>query len=243
MASIDSSLCPRTTHSSCLAQRRYEASWSPPAKTPLHVFFSIAFCSLATSRDQARAWLWLCDLGSAGIPESFFTFAPSFWRTRRWAAPFSHSRSCLILHQQPNSAEKRRECPELSKRVHPRLPNLPSPQPINLPSGRLRFTGAGCCRIHTSIWNPLPVWLGFLNHPGAYSQSLPLWITLRFKHCDHIPWFSMDLTGLSLPTWLRMKQSLSRTGPSLRTGLLHNWLFHLKMNYAAMKIFYISILK
>lgn len=133
LASIDSSLCPRTTHSSCLAQRRYEASWSPPAKTPLHVFFSIAFCSLATSRDQARAWLWLCDLGSAGIPESFFTFAPSFWRTRRWAAPFSHSRSCLILRWQPNSAEKRRECPELSKRVRPRLPNLPSPQPINLP--------------------------------------------------------------------------------------------------------------
>lgn len=65
--------------------------------------------------------------------------------------------------------------PELRKCVHPRLPDLPSQQPISLPSPRLRFTGTRCCRIHPSIWNPLPVWPGFPEHPGAYSQSLLLW--------------------------------------------------------------------
>lgn len=47
--------------------------------------------------------------------------------------------------------------------------------------------------------------LGLPKYPSAHSQSLPLWIALRFKCCDHIPQLSMNLTGLSLPTWLRMK--------------------------------------
>lgn len=101
--------------------------------------------------------------------------------------------------------KEERESPELRKYFHPRLPNLPSQQPISTPVSRFRFTAARCCRIHVSIWIPLPVWVGFPKTPGVYSQSLILWIVLRFKHCDHIPWVSIDLTGLSLPTWLSMK--------------------------------------
>jgi len=142
--------------------------------------------------------------GVSWNPADFLHLSRSAQRTRSWAAPFSCPSCHLTLCWQPNSTEKRRESPELRKCVLPRLPNLPSQQPISTPLLRARFTGARCCRIHPSTWNFLPVRLGYCEHLSAYSQSLPLWVALRFRHSDHLPQVSMPLTGFSLPTWLRM---------------------------------------
>lgn len=75
------------------------------------------------------------------------------------------------------------------------------------PSGftELKVSGARCCRIHSSIWNPQPVWLRATQIPQCLFTVTSTLNCFKTQSCDHIPQLLMDLTGLSLPTWLRMK--------------------------------------
>lgn len=92
-------------------------------------------------------------------------FSPFQWymEDQRWAAHFSYPRSWLTLWWKPNSTEKRRESPDLGKCAHPRLPNCLARSPSRFTE--LKVSGARCCRIHSSIWNPLPTWLRVTQIP------------------------------------------------------------------------------
>lgn len=92
-------------------------------------------------------------------------FEPFQWcmKNQRWAAHFSYSRSCLTLWWKPNSTEKRRESPELIKCVHPGCQTCLASSPSGFTE--LKVSRARCCRIHSSIWNHLPVWLRVTQIP------------------------------------------------------------------------------
>lgn len=89
-------------------------------------------------------------------PAEFLNLSSGAWSTRG-GPHISATLEVALLCDGSQIQQKRGESPELINCVHPGCQTCLASSPSGFTE--LKVSRARCCRIHSSIWNHLPVWL------------------------------------------------------------------------------------